>query len=147
MVAVAIEPNKATAYVCTEPNGIQQGVNSISHVPQRLSSLKIGWDQMQENRRFKGLIDDVRIYNCALGKADVEALYSGKALPTAVAKVTLEMPAAGAVETPTGSGQVKTLTADTEESSRGKNWIAVLIIVAVAGIAVALITLRRKAST
>jgi len=147
MVAVAIEPNKATAYVCTEPNGIQQGVNSISHVAQRLSSLKIGWDEMAQSRHLKGLIDDVRIYNCALNKADVEALYSGKDLPAAVAKVTIEMPAPkAAVETAIGSTQVKTLTADTEESSRGKNWIPVLIIVAVAGIAVALITLSSRGS-
>ena len=143
MVAVAIEPNKATAYVCTEPNGIQQGVNSISHVPQRLSSLKIGWDEMAQSRHLKGMIDDVRIYNCALGKGDVEALYSGKALP-AVAKVTLEMPAAkptrkkppAEVTLPAATGQ--------EEPGPGKNWIPVLIIVVIVGVAVAFATLRRK---
>jgi hypothetical protein len=144
MVAVAIEPNKATAYVCTEPNGIQQGVNSISHVAQRLSSLKIGWDEMAQSRHLKGLIDDVRIYNCALNKADVEALYSGKDLPAAVAKVILETPAAkvsrekapAEVMLPGATGQ--------EEPGTGKNWIPVLIIVAIVGLAVGFATLRKK---
>jgi hypothetical protein len=95
---------------------------------------------------FRGTIDDVRIYTCALNEAEVAALYSGKALP-AVAKVTLEMPAAAAaVETPTRSGQVKTLTADAQESSRGRNWIPVLIIVVIVGVVVgfAALSSRRK---
>ena len=104
----------------------------------------IGENAERTERQWNGLIDDVRIYNCALGKADVEALGSGKAIP-AVAKVTLEMPAPkAAVETPTGSGQIKTLTADTEKPSRGKNWIPVLIIVAIVGLAVGFATLRKK---
>jgi len=143
MVAVAIEPNKATAYVCTEPNGIQQGVNSISHVGQRLNSLKIGWDETDQSRRFKGLIDDVRIYNCALSKTDVEAIYSGKALP-AVAKVTLEMPAAKAAREEAPAEVTPPGATGQEEPGTGKNWIPVLIIVVVAGIAVAFATLRKK---
>jgi hypothetical protein len=145
MVAVAIEPNKATAYVCTEPNGIQQGVNSISHVAQRLNSLKIGWDETDQSRRFKGLIDDVRIYNCALSKTDVEAFYSGKALP-AVAKVTLEMPAAKvAREKPPAEVTLPGATGQ-EEPGTGRNWIPVLIIVVIVGVVVgfAALSSRRK---
>jgi len=85
---------------------------------------------------FAGVIDDVRIYNCALSKADVEALYSGQALPADVAKVTLELPPV-AVELPAAPGQ--------EEPPRVRNWIPVLIILVIVGVAVGLATLRKKA--
>ena len=140
---MVIEPNKATAYVCTEPNGIQQGVNSVSHVPQRLNSLKIGWDETDQSRRFKGLIDDVRIYNCALSKTDVEAFYSGKPLP-AVAKVTLETPVAKIASEKAPVEGTPSAATGQEEPGIGKNWIPVLIIVAIVGVAVAFATLRRK---
>jgi len=95
---------------------------------------------------FGGVIDDVHVYNCALGKADVEALYSGQALP-AVAKVTLEMPAAKVTrEKPPAEVTLPGATGQ-EEPGPGRNWIPVLIIVVIAGIAVALVTLRKKAST
>lgn len=41
---------------------------------------------------FRGTIDDVRIYSCALNEADVAALYSGEDLPVEVVKVTLKAP-------------------------------------------------------
>jgi hypothetical protein len=104
----------------------------------------IGENAQRTERQWNGLIDDVRIYDCSFSETEVAALYSDKALPV-VAKVTLEMPAPkAAVETPTGSGQIKTLTADTEKPSRGKNWIPVLIIVAIVGLAVGFATLRKK---
>jgi hypothetical protein len=106
--------------------------------------LKIGWDEMAQSRHLKGLIDDVRIYNCALNKADVEALYSGKDLPAAVAKVILETPAAkvsrekapAEVTLPGATGQ--------EEPGTGRNWIPVLIIVVIVGVVVSFVTLRKK---
>lgn len=86
---------------------------------------------------FRGCLDDVRIYSCALNEAEVAALYSGKALPTAVAKVTLELPP-GAVALPTEPGQ--------EEPGMGRNWIPVLIIVVIVGVIVgfAALSSRRK---
>jgi len=103
----------------------------------------IGENAQRTERQWNGLIDDVRIYDCSFSETEVAALYSGKALP-AVAKVTLEMPAAkvtreeapAEVTPPGATGQ--------EEPGTGKNWIPVLIIVAVAGIAVAFATLRKK---
>ncbi len=41
---------------------------------------------------FRGTIDDVRVYSCALNEAEVAALYSGEDLPADVVKVTLEIP-------------------------------------------------------
>lgn len=85
---------------------------------------------------FRGTIDDVRIYTCALNEAEVAVLYSGKALP-AVAKVTLEVPPV-AVTVPAATGQ--------EEPGTGRNWIPVLIIVVIVGVVVgfAALSSRRK---
>ena len=74
MVALVIEPNKATAYVYTEAGGLQQGVNNIPHVSQTVENLKVGWDEHRDSRRFEGVIDDVRIYNSALSAEEIEQL-------------------------------------------------------------------------
>jgi predicted outer membrane repeat protein len=74
MVALVIEPNKATAYVYTEADGLQQGINNIPHVSQTVENLKVGWDEHRDSRRFEGAIDDVRIYNRALSAEEIEQL-------------------------------------------------------------------------
>ena len=78
MLAVTIEPTKATAYVYSRADGLQHSVNAIEHVSQSLYAVNIGWDAWSANRHFKGLMDDVRIYSYALSKAEIEALCSGK---------------------------------------------------------------------
>ncbi|MCX5637641.1 MAG: LamG domain-containing protein, partial [Planctomycetota bacterium] len=80
MVAVVVEPSQATAYVYTEEDGLQKGVNNIPHIPQRIGSLMIGWDNHLAfpGRRFRGKIDDVRIYSYALSEAEVKNLYIGR---------------------------------------------------------------------
>ena len=79
MLALTIEPTKATAYVYSRKNGLQQSVNAIPHMSQALDAVNIGWDAWSPNRRFKGLMDDVRIYNYALSRAEIEGLCSGRA--------------------------------------------------------------------
>jgi len=74
MVALVIEPDKASAYVYTEAGGLQQGVNNIPHLQQTINDLKIGWDDHRGSRRFEGVIDDVRIYNRALYVEEIEEL-------------------------------------------------------------------------
>ena len=88
MVAVVIEPSQATAYVYTEEDGLQKGVNNIPHIPQRIGSLMIGWDNHTgfPRRRFRGKIDDVRIYSYALSEANIKALFAGKGAAKPLAK-------------------------------------------------------------
>jgi len=74
MVALVIEPDKASAYVYTEAGGLQQGVNNISHIRQTINDLKIAWDDHSSSRQFEGAIDDVRIYNRALSAEEIEEL-------------------------------------------------------------------------
>jgi MSHA biogenesis protein MshQ len=80
MVAVAIEPLKATAYVCTDANGLQHGVNAVPHIPQRVNALMVGWDDHSyyRDRRFRGKIDEVRIYSYALSRNEIKSLYIGQ---------------------------------------------------------------------
>ena len=70
-VALTIEPDKATAYVYSSSYGLQSGVNAIAHIAQDTSGVKIGWDPQDETRYFNGMIDDVRIYNYALGPVEI----------------------------------------------------------------------------
>ena len=81
MVAIAIESSKATAYVGTEADGLQKGVNNLPHIQQRIGNVLIGFDEKRwsaQDRYFCGLIDDVRIYSYALNKAEIEELYAGR---------------------------------------------------------------------
>ena len=113
------------------------------HIKKTDWPVLIGENAERTERQWNGLIDDVRIYDCALTEADMAALYSGKALP-AVAKVTLETPAAKVtLEKPPAEVTLPGATGK-EEPGRGKNWIPVLIIVVIVGVVVGFVTLRRK---
>jgi len=70
-VAVTIEPDRATAYVYSSEGGLQFSSNEIAHIAQTIDNLKLGWDSNDEARRFRGLLDDVRIYNYALQPLEI----------------------------------------------------------------------------
>ena len=76
MVAVTIEPSKATVYVYTDANGMQSAVNEIPHVEETVDALQFGHDPTVaiSPRHFKGMIDEVGIYNLALSEEDIRAL-------------------------------------------------------------------------
>jgi hypothetical protein len=77
MVALVIEPSRATAYVYSDIKGLQKGVNEIVHIPQQIEQLTIGRDHVPvdyPNRFFRGSIDDVRVYDNALTEAEIKAL-------------------------------------------------------------------------
>lgn len=73
-VAIVIEPDKTTAYVYDVEKGFQSAENNVRNIPQNVNELKIGCDTVQDSRYFKGLIDDVRIYNYALSQEEVKSL-------------------------------------------------------------------------
>ena len=54
--------------------GFQSAENKVPNIPQNVNELKIGFDTVQDSRYFKGLIDDVRIYNYALSQEEVKLL-------------------------------------------------------------------------
>ncbi len=73
-VAIVIQPDKTTAYVYDKNNGLQSAENNVRNIPQNVYDLKIGCDTHQRDRFFKGMVDDVRIYNYALSQQELEAL-------------------------------------------------------------------------
>ena len=79
MTALVIQPDKATLYVATARSGLQSAVNLLPNKKQTLNNLKIGWDSQSQTRYFKGLVDDVRIYNRALLPEEIAML--AEALP------------------------------------------------------------------
>ena len=75
LIAIAIEPDKATSYVYHRDNGkLDAAVNDIPHIEQTVTNLKFGWDECCGARYFKGLIDEVMIYDRTLDADDIKKL-------------------------------------------------------------------------
>ena len=78
-VALVVEPTKATLYL-SQDGTLSSATNTIKHDIEEFDGVtRIAHDYQpaspQEPRHWKGLIDEVRIYNSALSQAEVEALY------------------------------------------------------------------------
>ncbi|GEM_PF-573619 len=97
-VALVVQPDQAMMYL--HDGEMKAQTLPTLHEPEEFDGVTcIGWDKYgPQVRHFKGLIDEVRIFDCALDKAGVEALCAGKPLPAAVADVKLERPSRGATE-------------------------------------------------
>lgn len=68
-VALVVEPNRATIYL----NGIGV-VNNANHIPELFEgAFLIGRDPNFDSRQFRGLIDEVCIWNKALSEAEIRA--------------------------------------------------------------------------
>lgn len=75
LVAIAIEPDKATSYIYYKATDkLDAKVNHIPHVEQTVINLKFGWDECCGARYFKGLIDEVMVYNRTLNADDIKRL-------------------------------------------------------------------------
>ena len=75
LVAIAIEPDKATSYIYhRDSDKLDAEVNDIPHIEQTVVNLKFGWDECCGARYFKGLIDEVMIYDWTLSADDITRL-------------------------------------------------------------------------
>ena len=75
LVAIAIEPDKATSYIYhRDSDKLDAEVNDIPHIEQTVINLKFGWDECCGARYFKGLIDEVMIYDWTLNADDITRL-------------------------------------------------------------------------
>jgi len=79
MVAITIDPDKAVACIYTDADGLQSAINEIPHIEQTIAdNLKIGWDECcGEVRHVQGIIDEVMIYDRALGEDEILSLATG----------------------------------------------------------------------
>lgn len=79
MTVIAIEPKKTTAYIYTDADKLKKGENAIAHVEQTVENLKFGWDECcgANARHFKGLIDEVLIYDRILADDEILKLATG----------------------------------------------------------------------
>ena len=75
LVAIAIEPTKATSYIYhRDSDKLDAEVNDIPHMEQTVMNLKFGWDECCGARYFKGLIDEVIIYDWTLNADNITRL-------------------------------------------------------------------------
>jgi hypothetical protein len=75
MLAVTIDPNRATAYVYTDADGLSQGTNEIEHFEQTLGALQIGYSY--SSRYVQGIVDEAAVFNRPLTEEEILALVSG----------------------------------------------------------------------
>lgn len=88
MMAVAIEPKKATAYIYSDAK-LTQEVNAIAHIVQTVENLKFGWDECcGTGRHFLGIIDEVMIYDRALNEDEILKLAQSGLAVSPAAKLT-----------------------------------------------------------
>lgn len=73
MIAITIDPDRATSNIYTDAKGLVSAENKIPHVEQTIAdNLKIGRDECcGDNRHVKGIIDEVMIYKRALSKDEL----------------------------------------------------------------------------
>ena len=96
LVAIAIEPNKATAYVYHEATGkLDAKVNDIPHIEQTVMNLKFGWDECCGTRYFKGLIDEVMVYNRTLNADEIKRLATVGLPAISLSPASVPSPAVG----------------------------------------------------
>jgi hypothetical protein len=75
-VALVVEPTKATIYMNTG-SGMQSSINTVAHAAEEFNGVAyLGWDTNSGSRRFKGLMDDFRVYDRILGAREISDLYS-----------------------------------------------------------------------
>ena len=75
-VAGVVDYDQAILYVYTRASGLKARINKVAHQSQSTSKLLFGWDDARDNRRFVGLMDDIRIYNHALTRDQIEHIIS-----------------------------------------------------------------------
>ena len=87
-------------------------------------AVKVGCEPFDDLYWFKGLLDDLQIYNYPLAEADIAALYSGEGPPILA--------------------RMEITTASAEGPAKKSYWIPVFIIVAVAVAIGTLVACKRK---
>ncbi len=72
LTAMTIEPKHAILYIYSEAGGLAKGINNIPHIEQQIGPLNIGWvDCCGGNRYFKGIIDEVMIFDRVLSEDEI----------------------------------------------------------------------------
>ena len=75
LVAIAIEADKATSYIYHREDGkLDSAENKIPHIEQTVMNLKFGWDECCGARYFKGIIDEVMIFDRTLSADEIKML-------------------------------------------------------------------------
>jgi len=119
--------NEGNATIYKDGKQIQTGKVLVPRDVTREQNY-IGKSQWEGDEYYKGMMDDVRIYKCALDESEIKDIYSGK--EKAITK----------------SGKLPSIIAEAgidTEGGKGKNLIWILIII-VAAAAIAAIAGRKK---
>ncbi|MCX7045115.1 MAG: hypothetical protein NTX50_06485 [Candidatus Sumerlaeota bacterium] len=76
LAAMVIEPSTTTVYLISATSGLQVSVNATTNAMQAFNAItNLGYDSAASTRRLNGGMDDVRIYNRSLTRAEIQALY------------------------------------------------------------------------
>lgn len=73
-IAAVVDYHRATMYVYSRSKGLKTKANKVTHQAQRISRFGMAGDGSEEDRRFTGLVDDVRVYDYALTRDEIKQL-------------------------------------------------------------------------
>jgi hypothetical protein len=119
-VALVVEPQQATIYL--DDGSLQSAVNTASHdIEEFDGSTRLGHDTSSASRRFRGSLDDVRLYDHALTADEIVQLAAmgGKAVAPNPVDGGHLVPALGEVSWLSG------LSADSHDVYFGEDYVAV----------------------
>ena len=75
LVAIAVEKKKATAYAYTAATKkLETAENNIKHLEQKFLNFVFGKDDCCGSRFYKGLLDEIMMFERALSKAEIMQL-------------------------------------------------------------------------
>jgi hypothetical protein len=73
-VALVVEPTKATVYM-KDATGLHSAVNAVAHAPAAFAGeTRLGSDVCSNSRYFRGMLDDIAIWNRALAPEEIAVL-------------------------------------------------------------------------
>lgn len=97
LAAMCVSPSGTTLRLRT-PAGLQSAANPATQSAEAFNgTMYLGYDSNSSSRRFRGWLDDVRVYKATLTAEEVESLYQQAVSPPAV---TLTSPSAGSAVPP-----------------------------------------------
>ena len=142
--AVSVMPEAATLYLYDEGKMLT-AVNNISHGVEEFDGTGcIGWDPHEDERKFKGMIDEVRIFDFALNATQIGQVCEGLDVE-ANRDSNVRLVNANLVGESESLKKIAEESIEAESGEKGNNLIAVaVIIIAIGCFAVISFTRKKK---
>lgn len=142
-VALTVQPERGTLYLYDEGT-LQSAQNTIFHGIEEFDGpLCIGRDSGFNDRYFKGLVDDVKIFDFALNQSQIEQVRQGQPVDMSGER-DIRLVDADLVTEDQSLEEIAAEAAREEKKDQGRNLIPVFAIVGIAVIVAGVSVFRKK---